>query len=195
MLMSDLKPLAVTEFNLLVIDTFAQEYFLDCFDLWEDETSDFVEGKNGYKVVIKRYSDKINSAIQNAKLLLDTIYTKKTDTERTATNLENFLSENITEKLQTNSEFTRTARQYPDGYTTADASYIRGQDINGANTTADDLTENRTDAKNAENTENISINDIDIISKSNLLKAYDFAFEIIEKCVFELVAKNCEGVF
>lgn len=196
MLMSDLKPLAVTEFNLYITDVFARDYFSDCFDLWEDDTTDFVEGKNGYKAVIKRYVNKIDAEIQNAQLLLKTTYTKKTDTETNSTNLENILSENITEKLQTNSEFTRTARQYPDGYiNTADASYIRAQDINGANTTADDTTENRTDAKNAENDTTLTSSDVDIIAKSNLLKTYDLAFGIIEKCVFELVATIYEGVF
>ena len=34
MTMTDLKPHAVTEFNLYVTDEFAREYFEDSFDLW-----------------------------------------------------------------------------------------------------------------------------------------------------------------
>lgn len=196
MLMEELKPLAVIEFNLHITDTFAREYFSQCFDLWEGAASRYDATNNAYKIAIKRYINPIDAAIQRAALILKTNFTKQIDATNGAEVDETTTANGTTSNTQTNGEVTRATRQYPDGYISApDSAYIKAEEITAENTIQNDIENTGSATKTAHNVTTDATSENDIMSKAEVLAAYKSSFAVIEKCVFDLVADNIEGEF
>ena len=112
MTMNDLKTAAVEEFNKYVLDDYAREYFSDAFDLWEDEPSEYSSINNGYKVVIKRYVQKINVEVEKYVAIMRE-YTKLTTSESSSSDEELSASKKVLDSATNRHRrriYTNTAR-------------------------------------------------------------------------------------
>ena len=116
MTMTDLKPHAVTEFNLYVTDEFAREYFEDSFDLWQETESKYTADNNGYKVIIKRHINAIQAAIKQADTYLKAEYTKRVTALNSAIINETGGRDINETHTETDGEFIQSQLNYPDGY-------------------------------------------------------------------------------
>ena len=196
MTMTDLKPHAVTEFNLYVTDEFAREYFADSFDLWPESESKYTAENNGYKVIIKRHINAIQAAIKQADTYLKAEYTKRI-TALNSVIVNEIGNKDITDdRTQTDGEFIQSQLNYPDGYIdTPDTAYISAQTKDSEyiqtdnNVMAEDSTRDTTSSGTADTEE------ADILSVADRLTAYTSAFDVIERCVFALVAGSISGRF
>ncbi len=196
MTMTDLKPHAVTEFNLYVTDEFAREYFADSFDLWTESESKYTAENNGYKVIIKRHINAIQAAIKQADTYLKAEYTKRITALNSAIVNEIGNKDITDDRTQTDGEFIQSQLNYPDGYIdTPDTAYISAQTKDSEyiqtdnNVTAEDSTRDTTSSGTADTEE------ADILSVADRLTAYTSAFDVIERCVFALVAGSISGRF
>jgi len=186
--MNLLKPYAVTEFNNYITDEFAREYFEQCFDLWEDSPSKFDAVSAAYKIYIKRHITNIDAAIQRADIILKTNFTKQTSSNNTAAVTETVQTDAATTDTQQNAQLKKQSIVYPDGYIQApDTAYIKAEEINAANEITTTGANTGTAEKDATSSETGAINEIDIISKADILKTYNDSFNIIELCVFNMV--------
>ena len=207
MKMIDLKPSAVLEFNKYISDEFAREYFADSFDNWTNSESAYTTDNNAYKTVIKRNAFVINAEVKKAQLLkMD--FTKKTTSTTAAVTLENAATDKTQSgtvsdtRTQIDGEFTQSQRQYPDGYTgTTDEAYLRAQTHDSEFTKADTAetetgsTEQATTARDETQSGSGETIELDTAAALAMIETYSTVFVLIEKCVFELVAIDIEGVF
>lgn len=196
MLMSDIKPFAIDEFNLYITDEFAREYFADSFDLWAESESKYNTDNNGYKVVIKRYITPIQSAIKQADIFLKSEYTKRVSAQNNGSIYATGTKDSAENRTKTDGEFTQQARNYPDGYIDApDAAYIKAETHDSEFIQTDvgaiiETQENNTTTSDTEDTE-----EADILSLADRLTAYKSTYALIEQCVFDLTANSITGVF
>ncbi len=196
MTMTDLKPHAVTEFNLYVTDEFAREYFADSFDLWEETESKYTPLNNGYKVIIKRHINAIHAAIKQADIYLKAEYTKRVTALNSAI-INELASKDITDiNTQTDGEFIQSSLQYPDGYIdTPDTAYISAQTKDGEFVQTDNNVIAEADTRDTTSSGTADTEEADILSVADRLTAYKSAFDVIERCVFALVAGTLTGRF
>ena len=196
MTMNDIKPFAVTEFNLYVTDEFAREYFADSFDLWAESESKYTGDNNGYKVIIKRHINAIHAAIKQADTYLRAEYTKRVSALNNGFIYATGTKDSAENRTKTDGEFIQSSLQYPDGYIdTPDTAYISAQTKDSEFIQTDtgaiiETQENDTTSSNTADTE-----EADILSVADRLTAYKSAFDVIERCVFALVAGNLTGRF
>lgn len=196
MLMSDIKPFAIAEFNLYITDEFAREYFADSFDLWAECESKYSTDNNGYKVVIKRHISGIQAAIKQADIFLKSEYTKRVSALNNGFVYTTGTKDSAENRTQTDGEFTQQARSYPDGYISApDAAYIKAETHDSEFIRTDvgatiETQENDTTSSTTADTE-----EADILSLADRLTAYRPAYALVEQCVFALTANNITGRF
>jgi len=196
MLMNDLKPSAIIEFNKHIADEFAREYFADTFDLWAESESKYDDTDNGYKVIIKRHIGGIQAAIKQADIFLKSEYTKRVSALNNGFTYATGTKDSAENRTKTDGEFTQQARSYPDGYIDApDAAYIKGETHDSEFTQTDvgaiiETQENDTTSSTTADTE-----EADILSLADRLTAYKPAYALIEQCVFDLTANNITGRF
>lgn len=196
MLMSDIKPFAIAEFNLYITDEFAREYFADSFDLWAECESKYSTDNNGYKVVIKRHISGIQAAIKQADIFLKSEYTKRVSALNNGFVYTTGTKDSAENRTQTDGEFTQQARNYPDGYISApDAAYIKAETHDSEFIRTDvgatiETQENDTTSSTTADTE-----EADILSLADRLTAYRPAYALIEQCVFDLTANDITGRF
>ena len=197
MTMNDLKTAAVEEFNKYVLDDYAREYFSDAFDLWEDEPSEYSSINNGYKVIIKRYVQKINVEVEKYVAIMRE-YTKLTTSESSSSDEELSASKKVLDSATTDTdgEFTQTQRAYPTGYTgSTDAAYTTGQAINSGFTRAQE--QNDIELVDVEKSGAMSSGttsqEIDATARISVLDSFKSMLKLVEQCVFDFVGNKTEG--
>lgn len=208
MTMAEMKPSAITEFNLRVSDAYAQEYFADAWDLWKGSECLYDTTDAAYKAIIRRYAKPISAEVARVSALLDTGATKRitavnasisNETGSTGKVSSNTINETTTEN---DGEFSQTVRTYPDGFINApDASYIKGQtvdspyeQITGKETTSAG-SEDNTDEKEIASSGNVDTEETDTLARAQLLAGSQFLSDLIERCVFAFLAGTAQGEF
>lgn len=206
MTMEQMKPLATTEFNALVSDTAAQQYFADAFDLWTGEDSLYDDSNAAYKAIIRRYAQHINEEVGRIRLAMGTGATKRITATNGATSHETGTtgkqsSATInTQRIENDGEFTQTARTYPDGYISPpDGSYISAETIDSPyeQTDTTDTTntgsEDVTSEKETTNSGNADTEETDELARAQLLTYSAQLAKLIEGCVYKFVAGTVTG--
>lgn len=197
MTMNQLKPIAITMFNELVTDAYAQQYFADAFDLWEDSESLYNDTSNAYKAIIRRYAQPINAEVARITAIMGTGYTKRITANNGEKGSRDIHSIGKIDRTQNDIEFTQTARKYPDGFIAApDESYIVAQTIDSPYEQTDVSNTIVTDNESSTKNSNADTEEVDTLARAAQLLANSPTISaLIESCVFNFVAYKSIGRF
>lgn len=208
MTMEQMKPLATAEFNLLVSDAAAQQYFSDAFDLWAGEDCLYDDKNSAYKAIIRRYAQPINEEVGRINLATGTGATKRVTSTNGGTSHETGSTGKQsndtvhTSRVENDGEFIQTARTYPDGYIEPpDGSYLSTQTVDNPYEQTDitDTTnmgnEDVKSEKETTNSGNAETEEIDELARAQLLTYSAQLAKLIESCVYRFVSRTVAGDF
>lgn len=199
MTMQELKPIAITTFNTLVLDTAAQSYFADAFDLWEDSDSLYDGSNNAHKAIIRRYAQPINAEVARIAAVMETGATKhtKATSDESSKGGKTTTATGKTIADENDGEFTQSVRKYPDGYVSApdvamlaaetiDSPYTQTRQTDIVSAGSEDITGNKDTSSDTEET--------DTLARAALLLANSPTLSrLIESLVFCFVAGTTQG--